>query len=518
MACCIGLLASASLSGCASLPSALPKAASFAIAPDAETTLGKLAARARAGHPSQLSGFRLLPEAAFALDARISLIRSAETSVDIQYYLLERDDVGLMLLRELRDAANRGVRVRLLVDDFYLAGKDDLFVSFAAFRNTEVRVFNPLPSRNPSPGLRILLSLHELGRINHRMHNKLLVVDNSFAISGGRNIANEYFMRSATANFIDMDVLSSGPVVNRLSQTFDLYWNSAQVRTIEELVPSPTPAATRGAEFDTEAASASADAPLRPADVLGASPVGEQIVRSDISLYWAEADVHADSPEKVGRSPQLAYAGSVREAAVLLLRSARSQVDIASPYFIPGQNGIDLVRKQVAAGIKVTIVTNSLGSTDEPLAYAGYERYRREILRAGGQIYEIAPYRTAKSGRFGSFGASISRLHAKWAMIDERRMFVGSMNLDPRSAATNTELGLSIDAPEMVKGYASLFASNRNALGYQVRLLDDGDRIEWVELRDDGTAETIFVDVPGSHLWQRVKSWFLLPIIGEDLL
>src|SRR5437764_14423868 len=213
------------LAGCASLPERTPAPPTVALADVADTRLGRVAAAATPAASRDLSGFRLLPEGETAFNARIALARRAERSLDVQYYLIRDDDVGLQFLRELRDAAARGVRVRLLVDDLYTAGEDELFAGLAAHPNVEVRVFNPLPARAGSFGTRLLFSLHEFGRINHRMHNKLFVADNTFAVSGGRNIANEYFMRSAAANFIDLDVLSSGPVVRELSAVFDSHWN-----------------------------------------------------------------------------------------------------------------------------------------------------------------------------------------------------------------------------------------------------------------------------------------------------
>ena len=222
------------LAGCVSLPPPVPRPAVTAITDVENTELGQLAAKGTPGGSTSLSGFRLLPEAAFAFDARISLARHAEKSLDVQYYLIQKDDVGLLFLRELREAAARGVRVRLLVDDLYTAGEDEMFSTLAAFPNVEVRLFNPMPSRAGSLSTRLLMSLTDFGRINHRMHNKLLVADNSFAVSGGRNIANEYFMRSTAANFIDMDVLSSGPIVRQMSEGFDRYWNSEHVRPIDD--------------------------------------------------------------------------------------------------------------------------------------------------------------------------------------------------------------------------------------------------------------------------------------------
>ena len=520
IAAAVALFAAALLGACSTLPPAPPRAPTHAVTDVEQTTLGKLAAQdapAQAPDAPPLSGFRLLPEAAFAFDARISLARHAEKSLDVQYYHIHHDDVGLLLLRELREAAARGVRVRLLVDDLYAIGADEVLSALAAFPNVEVHLFNPLPSRAGSLAARLVFSLHEFGRINHRMHNKLFIADNSFAVSGGRNIANEYFMRSTAANFIDMDVLSSGPIVRQMSQAFDLYWNSEHVHPVARVVPQPLAAEAAQRRFDELASKARPDVPIRPRDVLGKSPVGEQLVTGALDRYWAPARLYADNPDKITRAPVEAYRGSVTEGALAVIASGRREVRIASPYFIPGSIGMALMKKQIDQGLRVVIITNSLGATDEPLAYAGYERYRADMLKIGVTIYEVAPEVAGRSGRFGNFGKSIRRLHAKLAVIDDQRIFVGSMNLDHRSAAVNTELGLVIDSPALVADYDKLVTSQRDSLGYRLRLSADGRRAQWLEY-DDAGGDSVHEDVPGEFLWLRFKNWLLLPIVGEELL
>ena len=513
----LGFVAAAWLAGCVSLPPPVPRANVAAITDVAQTELGQLAAKGMPGGSAALSGFRLLPEAAFAFDARISLARHAEKSLDVQYYLIQKDDVGLLLLKELREAAARGVRVRLLVDDLYTAGEDEVFSTLSAFPNIEVRLFNPLPSRANSLSARLLFSLTDFGRINHRMHNKLLVADNSFAVSGGRNIANEYFMRSTAANFIDMDVLSSGPVVRQMSEGFDRYWNSEHVRPIEQIAPLRMPVEEAQKRFDAIARTAVPDVAIRQRDVLDKPPVGQELITGDINRHWAPFKLFVDDPEKITRKPEAAFEGSVTEGALGVINSAKREVKIGSPYFIPGARGMAMMKKAIEQGGRITVVTNSLGATDEPLAYAGYERYRADMLKIGVTIYEIAPTLTGRSGRFGDFGKSISRLHAKLAVVDDDRFFVGSMNLDHRSAAVNTEMGLVIDSPELVKDYDKLLGGERLNLGYRLRLGPDGRRVQWLEY-DDAGGDIVHEDEPGEFLWLRFKNWLLLPIVGEELL
>ncbi|MBT2323526.1 phospholipase D family protein [Variovorax paradoxus] len=510
------LVAAILLGGCATLPPPVPGPPAYALTDVADTHLGRLAANAAPAGQGGLSGFRLLPEAAFAFDARISLARHARKSLDVQYYLIQNDEVGLFFLRELRDAAARGVRVRLLMDDLYTGGEDELLLALAAHPNVEVRLFNPLPSRADSPAARVLFSLHDFSRINHRMHNKLMVADNSFAVSGGRNIASEYFMRGSAANFIDVDVLSCGPIVHGMSEAFDRYWNSEQVRPVGNVVAGAMSAEAARGRFDALSRAALPDVPLRPRDVMGRGAVGQQLETGALELYWATSELFVDDPRKITRGAD-ARRGSVTEGALGVLATARRDAMIASPYFIPGERGMAMMRTAMAQGGRAEIVTNSLGATDEPLVHARYARYRADMLRIGVTIREIAPTLAGKSGRFGDFGQSISRLHAKLMVIDGQRMFIGSMNLDPRSAAVNTELGLVINSPELVADFEKLLSSVRANTAYRLRLSPDSGHVQWLEYDADG-KDIVHDDEPGGHHWLRLQNWLLSPLVGEDLL
>ena len=516
----LSCLAAAWLGGCATLPVPVPAAASHALTEVSGTRLARVSAVGGPAGQPELSGFRLLPEAEFAFDARIALIRQAQASLDVQYYHIHSDELGLLFLRELRDAAARGVRVRLLIDDLYTGGQDDLLLGLAAHPGVEVRLFNPLPSRAASLAARFLFSLHEFGRINHRMHNKLLAADNSCAVTGGRNIAGEYFMRSSAANFIDMDVLSCGPVVREMSKGFDRYWNSEQVRPVGNVVArSSAPEAARR-HFDEVARAALNGLPLRPRDVMERSSVSQQLEAGTLELRWAPAQFYVDDPGKIARgNDAAAFRGSVTEGALRALDSARRGVTIVSPYFVPGERGMEMMRRATGGQPgRIFLVTNSLGATDEPLAYGGYTRYRAEMLRIGVTIREIAPGITGKSGQFGNFGSSISRLHAKLAVIDDRRLFIGSMNMDHRSAAVNTEAGLLIDSPELVADYNTLIGGTSRAnVAYRLRLSPDRGHVQWVELDAHGN-DIVHDDEPGGYYWLRFKNWLMSPWVGEELL
>jgi putative cardiolipin synthase len=506
------------LGGCSSLPARLPAPESHALADVAETPLGQLAAsHGTARTRADDSGVRLLPEAAFSFDARIALARHARKSLDVQYYLLENDEVGLLLLRELAEAAARGVRVRVIVDDLYLGDNDELFASFAALPNVELRLFNPLPARGGGLVSRVLRSLHEFGRINHRMHNKLFIADNSFSVSGGRNIGREYFMRGSEANFIDMDVLATGPAVHEQSASFDRYWNSAHVYPISQVVRTlPASAEAARQRFDAFTGGAAAGLPTGERDVLGRSSVTQQLAQGRLELFWAPVRVFADDPDKITRQDTgTRFAGSVSERTLEVIRSAESRVVIISPYFIPGDIGMGMIKASSARGVVTVVLTNSLGATDEPLVYAGYARYRDDMLRQGVIIYEFGPTLSRQTRQYGNFGDSLARLHAKMALIDDRRMFIGSLNLDGRSASLNTEIGLVIDSPEVMADFEPL-KSDRFTSAYLLRLGPTG-RVEWVEQTADGRQITHH-DEPGTSWIMEIKNWLVSPFVREELL
>ena len=514
----LGLIA-ALLSGCAALPPRAPVAPQHALADVGDTPLARIAAASLADDPAAPSGFRLLPEGEGSFNARIALMRRATRSIDAQYYYLGPDEIGLAFLRELRDAAARGVRVRLIVDDLYTATTDTLLAALAAHANVQVRAFNPLPARSNSFGRRLLFSLHELSRINHRMHNKLLVADNRFAVSGGRNIGNEYFMRSAEANFIDLDVLSAGAVVQQFSAIFDDYWNSEQVWPIGQLAGVGTPPEAARAHFDERVRRAPAGLDEREQDVLGAAPLAQQLDAGRVGLVAARARAFADTPAKAAGLKGEAATHTVTEQTLALFAQAREQVNLVSPYFIPGQRGMALIRAVGATqeNGRISLVTNALGATDEPLVHAGYARYREEMLRAGVRIYEVSPTLTRRSQRLGNFGRSLGRLHAKVAIIDHRTVFIGSMNLDARSAYFNTEIGLAIESPELAAQLTRLFRDGVAGASYRLRLGAGGSGVEWLETEPDGHL-TVHTREPDDGVLLRLKQWLLAPFVSDELL
>ncbi|HEU5294680.1 MAG TPA: phospholipase D family protein [Burkholderiaceae bacterium] len=502
----LALLAAAVLSGCAALPANVQRTPSEAMADVAATPLARLAASSTPDDKRHLSGLRLLPHGPEALATRLAMLRRAQKSIDVQYYVVAPDDSGRQFLRGLRDAATRGVRVRLLIDDLHAGAQDELLLGLAAHDNVQVRLFNPLPVRGAGFQTRLLLSLHQFERVNRRMHNKLLVADNSIAVTGGRNIANEYFMRSETANFIDMDVLSVGPVVRSLSDVFDRYWNSELAFPVEALLSRYGTREQARARFDDWAGSEPAnwDADGLPAQLSS---------HEAIELNFAPVSVFADEPSKAsgGASPATAM-----DSAISTLRSAQSEVLIVSPYFVPGENGLRLMQAAIDKGIHVSVMTNSLAATDEPLAHGGYARYRAPMLKLGVSLSELSPVPSRKFDMIGDLRSSLGRLHAKVAVVDRRWLMVGSMNMDARSSRSNTEISLVIDDRALATAALVLMQQRWSDSHYRLRMGQHDNRVEWIE--PDEVAPVVHRAEPHVSWLSRLRLSVLSMFVAEDLL
>ena len=513
----------AALQACTTLPVVDRTAqASEGIPLSQATALGRIASSYRPA-PDQ-SGFRLMPLGSYSLDTRVQLAQRAQVSLDVQYYHLHNDESGRWLLRALRDAAQRGVRVRLLLDDFYTSGEDELLLSLTAHPNIEVRIFNPFCcARNSGQLTRFLASIGDLKRVNHRMHNKLFLADGAMAVVGGRNVANEYFLRNAQGlNFIDVDAFVVGWVVAPLQSQFDRYWNADAVYPIQALARSGRSPAELRALFNdwTGPASTPPPAALPASDILGYGPIAEDLDSGRLGLIWAQAYAFADHPDKPfdgeagGEVPETSVSYNLFEA----IRKANSEVVVSSPYLVPGAEGMALVRELRGRGVRMTAMTNSLGATDEPVVHVGYSAYRLPMLDLGVDLYELSGARVKRNRRENLFGASLGRLHAKLAVIDKRWLFVGSMNLDPRSATINTELGVVIDSPQLSREMLRIIDIDRLQSAYRLRKTPDGRCCEWISYDDDADGEMVLTEEPDSSVWQRVKLWLLAPFVPESLL
>ena len=517
----LALLITVALVGCATpLPSVERETiASSAIEGDASTPIGKLV---QDSTPEGVhSGFRLMPLGSFSLDTRLLLAQRAAVSLDVQYYHLENDFSGRALLRALHDAAQRGVRVRLLIDDLYTGGQDELLLAFAAHPNVHLRLFNPFCcARDSGQGTRFIVSLNEWSRLNHRMHNKLFVADGVAAVIGGRNIADVYFLRGESDNFIDLDAFVVGKIVPPLAALFDRYWNSQAVYPLQAMARSRLDETQQRALLKQTLAMDRSDEmlALAPNDILGYGPLREDFDYGRLGLLWGEAYAFADHPDKPfeGSVGGELLETSVTYNVVEAVRQAQTEVLVSSPYFVPGPRGMQLMRSLRERGVKVTVLTNSLAATDEPLVHLGYSRYREDMLRMGVDLYELSHSRLKRNQRMFHFGESLGRLHAKLVVIDQRRAFIGSMNFDPRSATINTELGAVIDSPPLARELKRVIDLDRLQSSYKLRLAANGQGLEWLGFDDE--KEMVLREEPDSTFWLRTRNWLLSPLVPEELL
>ena len=511
-------LAAFVLQGCATLePSDQPT--SKALAADSGSGLGEVAARSLQG--DDRPGFRPLPFSQYAMDARLSLIAGASRSVDVQYYLLQDDATGRTLLRALRDASARNVRVRILVDDLYTANSQQLLAEAASFPNIEIRLFNPFAAGRSSNATRWAASLSDLSRVNHRMHNKLLIVDGAFAVAGGRNMADEYFFHSRDGNFIDFDLLVAGRTVTELEALFDEYWNSPRVYPLTQFSPREDDPASARARFDSDTAT---QTPAFPAlspdgrDAGGSAPVSAELHTGFVHLLRGSIEAFADDPEKVsGRSEAGVDETTVTSHVLEAAEQAQRSLLLASPYFVPSAKAITMLQRLRARGVQVTLITNSYASTDEPFASFAYARYRKRLLELGVEIYEISPEGLTRSKDVGPLlGRSVGRSHAKIVVIDGATTFVGSMNMDLRSSRENTELGMFVHSTELADIVTRLLDDVRASDTYRLQLGQPGGHVQWVS--SDGRTDVILEDEPGLDWLSRLKAILSAPFVADGLL
>lgn len=493
------------------LPPAKPRQPVSALAQDeaSKTPLGGLVARAA---PSgDISGFRLLSSGREALGALIALADNAKKTLDLQYYLIRGDGSSRAIMRHVWLAANRGVRVRLLLDDLNTAGQDESLMRLTRHPNIDVRLYNPLPAGRLYIVSRLLSSLTDLKRINHRMHNKMFVADNVLAVTGGRNLGDSYFLRDKDSNFLDIDVLVAGPAVRALSQTFDRFWNDPLAYPAAEVagLASVDAGATNSSSVlkDTNEASEGIESP--------GEGVPAELGKGQLRLHWVRAHVLADKPSKVDKTGPVTEDEVIHDDINELMLSAHKELVLMTPYFVPGQHGIDLFKELRRRGVKVRILTNSLATTDAPAVHIGYSRYRESLLELGVEIYELKPdARMPRRTSIGSFGSSRASLHAKVMIIDGGLAIVGSMNLDPRSANLNTEMGVVMHSAELVGQLMGIF---EEAVSHSYRLsLAPDRRIQWQTHPPDpmlnGKHE------PGTSRWLKIGLMLLGPFAPDEML
>jgi cardiolipin synthase C len=401
--------------------------------------------------PEGESGFHLLQGGHAALAARLALAQRASRTLDVQYYLFHNDTTGKLVAAALLAAAERGVRVRLLVDDIDTADKELRLATLNAHPNLQVRLFNPFHTRSANLLVKGWQALREHIRLNRRMHNKAFIADNQLAITGGRNIGDEYFDAHHDLAFVDLDVAAAGAIVDSLSQSFDQYWNSGMAVPASAL---PVDAgdihlqrairflqAFRARHFDSEYGRA----------LTAADPI-PKLLAGQIPWHIARADLIVDPPEKVLKRSKSTSRLLIGQLMGLGIDPTRRAL-IVSPYFVPGATGMSYFEYWRSRGVQVDVLTNAYAASDVPLVHAGYANYRIPLLEAGVNLYELKPVAEPTGGRLRDLGSGSSRasLHAKTFVFDDEHVFVGSFNFDPRSALLNTEMGLVIHSPELAR-------------------------------------------------------------------
>ena len=511
----LGLAALAA--GCA-LPPLDGRSVSVAVLPDTTTTLGREVAPMLGEHPGK-TGVVALKTGHEGFAARVHLADIAERSLDLQYYIWHADLTGTLLMDAVLRAADRGVRVRLLLDDDNTAGMDAQIARLDAHPNIEVRLYNPFVVR----GARWWGYLTNLNRLNHRMHNKSFTADGWVTIMGGRNIGNEYFNANKDASFVDLDVMVVGNVVSAVASEFDRYWASDSAYPAHLVLP-PAPS-TPLPSVDPVDASEYLNALEEDSAVLA-------LKERRFAPEWVPARLIVDDPRKTsGGAP---HSGTIRQRFTAAMGEPKRQTFIVSPYFVPSRIGAEGLVELARGGVDTRVLTNSFASSDVAVVHAGYVKYRHELLRGGVRLFELRPdpealsladplrYRepdeagSAQSAgkRRWIAGSMRASLHAKTSQVDRERVYVGSFNFNPRSMEINTEMGLVIESPFLAIDMAQEFERGAKQASYEVKL-NAQDQLVWIEPPADGQGPPrVMQTEPGTTLLQRVLlhmlSW--LPI------
>ncbi len=495
------------LAGCASLPKNYLHTTSSSFTDYRSTKIGRLFEKETSKHPGK-SGFHLIPYGQEAFISRIAMTEMAEKSLDLQYYLWHPDNSGVLLAHYVIKAADRGVKVRVLLDDIGLEGHDSIIASMDAHPNIEIRIFNPFALRD----LRIFNFLQDFNRLNHRMHNKTLIMDNTVAIIGGRNISDQYFAVSKVSNFRDLDIATAGPIVREISTVYDYFWNG------NWSVPIAVLAGRIHNQKDLVAVKKVIKHKVTTNNFPYALDKDVKALRSRLlsirdSFIWAKGQFIWDDPRVMNTSVEH-QKGTMIEKLANRVNSLEKRLYIESAYFVPRDSGIAALARLHERGVKIRILTNSLASNDVIASHAGYAGYRKELIKSGVELYELRPDAGGKNVTNKKLltTTSNSGLHTKTMIFDDNAVFVGSFNLDPRSAAINTEGGLYIESPKMAKevmDYMKDGVKSRNS--YRV-VLDTKGELAWVTITDG--KQIIYRSDPEVDGWKQFKSDFIgiLPV------
>lgn len=571
----VALLAIVLQGACAQLPEQVDRPVSAALPSPNGTALEALVQQRRKADGARFeSGFLLLGGPPAAYGSRLALIEGAQKTLDLQYYAIHADASTGRLLRGIRAAAGRGVRVRILLDDLHSTGRDALVLGLAFVPNIEMRLFNPLAGARGSSFARFFSSIGDASRIQQRMHNKLFLADNVLGVTGGRNLGDAYFGNALKGNYIDVDILAAGPIVQDLSRSFDSYWNNERAYPVQSLVKREELTAIRGRaeRADRELADESAKALNAPPATQtptppegepkpGAPPTAAQLARAwdekpldlrTARFVWAPAVMLADQPGKIPadkganqtKAPGLVVsqpgdrANPSRRAAALeassdlaagsdtvvegllqLIGQARNDLLIISPYFVPGRDMKQAFASARSRGVRVRVLTNSLASNDAPVAHVGYSRHREDLLKVGVELYELRSEQASVSNAFGSGGSgspgeSRSMLHSKVLVMDGQLLVVGSMNLDLRSQLQNTEVALLVRSAELSRSASEQIERGMREGSWRVEL-NDGSLV-WRAPEGSGLKDT--TTEPDASLTLRLMLKLFGPLAPDQLL
>ena len=482
-----------------------------------QTTLAQIIQPLQEQHPD-LTGYLVLFEPLEALATRLSLIDKAEKRLDLQYYIWDNDKVGSLALHALIRAADRGVKIRLLIDDNNAKSTEGIFLALAQHPNIEVKLFNPYRFRK----YRALDMILDLKRINRRMHNKSFIADHQVALIGGRNMTNQYYNVSDNYQFSDVDVMLVGTAVKDISHSFDEYWSHEYAYKVQEVVKQSAHHLSYESlkrQLDEHYERVTVQNYL---DLTSNSQAIDSLMSRDIQLDWVKAEVVKDSPDKIKSKAKKKE--HLNFQLIQHLEQPEKNVDLISAYFVPEKKGAKMLTDLAKDGVKVRVLTNSFKANDVAVVHAFYGKYRQNLLEHGVQLYEFLPALNkndldkntedlAKKAKVSIKGLSRSSLHAKLMALDEKQVFIGSFNFDPRSAYLNTEIGVLLNSPPLAQAVHTTMDENLSKYAYKL-VLDANKKITWQRQTPQGPV--IYTKEPRMKWWQRagIKMLSWLPIEG----
>lgn len=506
------------LPACSTLPKQTPQPIQYAFDTDtSHTELAQIVTPLKEKNPD-LTGFHVLYDPLEALAARIHLIEKSQKTLDLQYYIWDNDKIGALALYKIIQAADRGVKVRLLIDDNNAKSMEGIYLALSQHQNIEVKLFNPYRFRSVRPIDMVL----DLKRINRRMHNKSFIADNQVALIGGRNMTNQYYNASDNYQFSDVDVMLVGQAVDDISHSFDEYWNNSYAYNVQNIVNSNK---HRLRYYDLKEQLEKNYDDITTQNYLNLSNKSndfENWLEHNVQLDWVKAEVVKDSPDKIRAKAKKEE--HLNFQLTKNLEKPEHSVDLISAYFVPEKKGAERLNDLAQEGVQVRVLTNSFKANDVFLVHAFYQKYRVDLLKHGVELYEFLPAIDAanlnsnteeisKSVKISLKGLSRSSLHAKLMALDEKQVFIGSFNFDPRSANLNTEIGVILNSPPLARAVHNTMDANLKKYAYKL-VLNPDNQINWIKNVPNGTK--IYNKEPRMKWWQRagIKMISWLPIEG----